>query len=47
MPKGRRHLAFAVPDGTRLRGEAFVRFSDGHRHLFRGDGALDGFVPER
>lgn len=40
----RHHLTFAIPDGTVLRGTAIVRFTDGHRHLFRGDGPLDGFV---
>jgi hypothetical protein len=39
----RHHLSFAVPDGTRLRGAAIVRFTDGHRHLFRGVETLDGF----
>lgn len=40
----RRHeLAFTVPDGTHLRGAAIVRFSDGRRHLFRGDADLEGF----
>ena len=29
-------------DGHRLRGRALVRFSDGHRHLLRGDGELGG-----
>ncbi|MDZ7675668.1 MAG: hypothetical protein U5K30_11440 [Acidimicrobiales bacterium] len=46
MAKGRRDLAFRVPDGSCLRGAAFVRFSDGHRHLFRGDGDLRGFERE-
>lgn len=41
----RRHdLAVHVPDGTTLRGPAIVRFSDGRRHLFRGDGRLEGFA---
>lgn len=40
----RRHdLAVHVPDGTTLRGSAIVRFSDGRRHLFRGDSPLAGF----
>lgn len=39
----RHDLAFSVPDGSVLRGAAIVRFSDGHRHLFRGDAELDGF----
>lgn len=40
----RHDLAFAIPDGTFLRGAAIVRFTDGHRHLFRGDDDLDGFL---
>jgi len=40
----RYELALTAPDGTCLRGAAIVRFSDGHRHLFRGDGDLDGFA---
>jgi hypothetical protein len=39
----RHELALTSPDGTKLRGAAIVRFSDGHRHLFRGDDDLDGF----
>lgn len=39
----RHDLAFRIPDGSHLRGAAIVRFSDGHRHLFRGDDDLDGF----
>lgn len=39
----RHDLAFAIPDGTFLRGAAIVRFTDGYRHLFRGDDDLDGF----
>ena len=39
----RHDLAFTVPDGTTLRGAAIVRFSDGRRHLFRGDDELAGF----
>ena len=42
----RHDLAFTVPDGTHLRGAAIVRFSDGRRHLFRGDADLDGFERE-
>ena len=29
-------------DGHDLQGRALVRFSDGHRHLLRGDGDLGG-----
>lgn len=39
----RRELALTSPDGTCLRGAAIVRFTDGHRHLFRGDDDLGGF----
>lgn len=40
----RHELALTAPDGTCLRGAAIVRFSDGHRHLFRGDADLQGFL---
>lgn len=39
----RHELALSSVDGSTIRGTAIVRFSDGHRHLFRGDSALDGF----
>lgn len=39
----RHDLAFTIADGTHLRGVAIVRFSDGRRHLFRGDAELEGF----
>lgn len=39
----RHDLAMHIVDGTTLRGPAIVRFTDGRRHLFRGDGNLDGF----
>lgn len=42
----RHDLALHIPDGSTLRGPAILRFSDGRRHLFRGDGPLDGFVDE-
>lgn len=42
----RHELALTAPDGTCVRGAAIVRFTDGHRHLFRGDDELDGFVRE-
>lgn len=44
LAQARHDLAFEVPDGSCLRGAAIVRFTDGHRHLFRGDSALDGFL---
>jgi hypothetical protein len=40
----RHELALTAADGTCYRGAAIVRFSDGHRHLFRGDDDLDGFA---
>jgi hypothetical protein len=43
LPLARHELALTAPDGTCLRGAAVVRFSDGHRHLFRGDDELAGF----
>lgn len=46
VTSARHDLAMSVPDGTCLRGAAIVRFSDGHRHLFRGDDDLDGFERE-
>jgi hypothetical protein len=39
---GRHGLHACSADGQVLRGDAALRFSDGRRHLFRGDGALDG-----
>jgi hypothetical protein len=30
-------------DGSRMSGRALLRFSDGRRHLFRGDGDLTGY----
>jgi hypothetical protein len=42
----RHELALTAADGTCLRGAAIVRFTDGHRHLFRGDDDLDGFERE-
>lgn len=39
----RHELALTAPDGSCMRGAAIVRFSDGHRHLFRGDDELSGF----
>lgn len=43
----RHDLAFSVVDGSTLRGPAIVVFSDGHRHLFRGDDHLVGFERSR
>lgn len=35
-------VALVTADEHRLRGRALVRFSDGHRHLLRGDDDLGG-----
>jgi hypothetical protein len=35
-------VALVTADEQRLRGRALVRFSDGHRHLLRGDDDLGG-----
>lgn len=39
----RHDLGLTVAGGHQLLGPAIVRFSDGHRHLLRGDGELLGF----
>jgi len=39
---GTYELRAGTPDDLTLRGHAILRFSDGHRHLFRGDGHLAG-----
>lgn len=44
VTSSRHELALTSPDGVTVRGAAIVRFSDGHRHLFRGDDDLSGFV---
>ncbi|HEX6570358.1 MAG TPA: hypothetical protein VF015_14405 [Acidimicrobiales bacterium] len=41
---GEHDLRLETLDGSRLSGRALLRFSDGTRHLFRGDGRLTGFV---
>lgn len=43
LAMARHELALTAVDGTCLRGAAIVRFTDGHRHLFRGDDTLSGF----
>lgn len=43
LAMARHELALTAPDGSCMRGAAVVRFSDGHRHLFRGDDELSGF----
>jgi hypothetical protein len=41
---GEHDLRLEAVDGSLLSGRALLRFSDGSRHLFRGDGTLTGFV---
>lgn len=42
LPPGTYELRVDTPDDLVLRGHAMLRFSDGHQHLFRGDGELGG-----
>lgn len=42
LPPGRHELRAVTGDDVELRGHALLRFSDGHQHLFRGDGHLEG-----
>jgi len=42
LPPGTYELRVDTPDDHVLSGHAMLRFSDGHQHLFRGDGELDG-----
>ena len=46
LPPGEHVLRIDATDGSHLQGRALLRFSDGTRHLFRGDGRLAGFVDE-
>ena len=39
---GAHRVSVRTVDGHDLAGRALVRFSDGHRHLLRGDGDLGG-----
>jgi hypothetical protein len=39
---GRYALSGTTADDIAVAGPALLRFSDGHQHLFRGDGALAG-----
>jgi hypothetical protein len=43
LEPGQHVLQLEVVDGTSLSGRAIIRFSDGRRLLFRGDGHLAGF----
>jgi hypothetical protein len=36
-------LHLEAADGSHLSGRALLRYSDGSRHLFRGDGHLTGY----
>jgi hypothetical protein len=42
LPPGTYELRVDTPDDFVLCGRAMLRFSDGHQHLFRGDGDLGG-----
>ncbi len=42
LPPGTYELRVDTPDDLVLSGHAMLRFSDGHQHLFRGDGDLGG-----
>lgn len=42
LPPGTYELRVDTPDDLVLSGHALLRFSDGHQHLFRGDGDLGG-----
>jgi hypothetical protein len=42
LDPGRYALSGMTVDAISVAGPALLRFSDGHQHLFRGDGALAG-----
>ena len=42
FPPGTYELRGGTPDELSVSGHALLRFSDGHQHLFRGDGHLGG-----
>lgn len=42
----RHELRLQAPDGVEYHGTVIVRFSDGRRHLFRGDGELGGVTAD-
>jgi hypothetical protein len=44
LEPGSHELVFETLEGERLTGRALLRFSDGRRHLFRGDGHLVGYT---
>ena len=43
LEPGAHVLELDALDGSRYSGRALLRFSDGRRHLFRGDGDLVGY----
>ena len=43
LEPGEHDLTLDAADGSHLQGRALLRFSDGLRHLFRGDGRLAGY----
>jgi hypothetical protein len=43
LEQGLHVLELDALDGSRLSGRALLRFSDGRRHLLRGDGDLAGY----
>jgi hypothetical protein len=44
LPPGVHELRLDTHDAHRVEGRALLRFSDGNRHLFRGDGDPIGLV---
>ena len=42
LRSGTYELSGTTPDDLSLSGHALLRFTDGHQHHFRGDGALGG-----
>ncbi|HET6951163.1 MAG TPA: hypothetical protein VFI47_12355 [Acidimicrobiales bacterium] len=44
LAPGEHDLRIESADGALLTGRALLRFSDGSRHLFRGDSRLVGYV---
>ena len=43
LEPGEHDLQLEAADGSHLSGRALLRYSDGSRHLFRGDGHLTGY----
>ncbi|MGE3620611.1 MAG: hypothetical protein AB7L84_09125 [Acidimicrobiia bacterium] len=44
LAPGLYELGLRTPGAPRLVGRAHLRFSDGNRHLFRGDAVLEGLA---